>query len=65
MNEVQKIKKLLPKMVSADIELIIVEATRQLRINSFKEADRFIRQSLDPKTIELLKEQIKLWKSSV
>lgn len=57
-EEVNKIKKLLPNMLSSDIELVIQEAVRYLKINAYKEADRMFRLSVSPETIKLLKKRL-------
>lgn len=58
MDELRKIKKLLPELTSADLELVITDCVRRLRLESYREAERVIRLSLDPKTIELLKVEL-------
>lgn len=50
------IKKALPNLCSADLELVILEATKLLRKEAYREAIKTIQMASDPKVIELLKE---------
>ena len=54
LEKLRLIKEWLPDMVSADIELVINMAIRNLKTNSIKEVQQMIRIANDPKTEELL-----------
>lgn len=58
MKKLQKIKKLLSSMVSADIELVIQEAVYWLKFNSYKEAEHVIKMSLDPEIINIIQKEV-------
>lgn len=50
------IKKALPNLCSADLELVISTAASLLRKEAYREAIKTIQMASDPKVIELLKE---------
>lgn len=54
MEELNKIKKLLPNMVSADLILVVDMAVKQLRIACIKESHGMFKVATDPKTVKYL-----------
>ena len=55
---VLQVKKMLSELTSANLELIIIECVKKLRIETYREANNVFRASIDPKTIELLKKEL-------
>ena len=56
MDEINKIKEMLYVMPSADIELVINIASRQLRKAALKEAHQLLIMATDPKVKKILKD---------
>jgi len=50
-----RIKELLPELCSADLELVILDATKILRKETFREAIKTIQLSTDPEFIKRLR----------
>jgi hypothetical protein len=47
-----QIKELLPELCSADLELVITEATKRLRIEAIRETVKTIQLANNPKVVE-------------
>ena len=56
MRELQQIKKLLKQMNSADIELVIMEATKMLKLKSVEEMFEQMKLASNPKIKQYLED---------